>query len=73
VNNARYIQIADDVLTKATEGKVHFTSGRIRAEYRKAAVLGDIMIPKYGTTESGNVVLSLQNEAGEVYCNIEFS
>ncbi len=73
VNNAQYIEIADEVLTKATEGKVHFTSGRIRAEYRKAAVLGDIMIPKYGLTGSGSVVVSLQNEAGDVYCNIEFS
>ena len=73
VNNAQYLQIADDVLTAATEGKVHFTKGRIRAEYKKAAVLGDIMIPKYGTTESDSAVVSLQNEAGEVFCNIEFS
>lgn len=73
VNNAQYLQIADDVLTAASEGKAHFTKGRIRAEYRKAAVLGDIMIPKYGMSETGAVVVSLRNEAGEVFCNIEFS
>lgn len=72
VNNAQYIQIADDVLTAATEGKVGFTSGRIRAEYRKAAVLGDTMIPKYGGSSDGGVIVSLQSETGDVYCNIEF-
>lgn len=47
-----------------------FQCGRIRAEYRKAALLGDLVVPKAGRTEQGMVV-SLQNEDGEVYCNVE--
>lgn len=72
VNNAQYLQIADDVLSAITEGKESFTSGRIRAEYRKAAVLGDIMIPMYGKSYSGGIVVSLRSETGDVFCNIEF-
>ncbi|MBO6310780.1 MAG: acyl-ACP thioesterase [Oribacterium sp.] len=72
VNNARYLQIADDVLSAVTEGKESFTSGRIRAEYRKAAVLGDIMIPMYGKSANGGIVVSLRSETGDVFCNIEF-
>ncbi len=80
VNNAQYIAIAADVLAKAAlaaasrneDGNVPMGNGihRIRAEYSRAAVLGNIMIPHIGKTEGGYCV-SLQNEEGEVYCNVE--
>ncbi len=81
VNNAQYIAIAADVLAKAAlaaaasrneDGNVPMENGihRIRAEYSRAAVLGNIMIPHIGKTEGGYCV-SLQNEEGEVYCNVE--
>ena len=72
VNNAQYIAIADEVLTEAAGGKERFHAGRIRAEYRKAAVLGDTMLPKYGSSPDGGLIVSLQSPAGEVYCNVEF-
>ncbi len=85
VNNAQYIAIAADVLAKAALAEGNAFAGarnkdrnepqdsaihRIRAEYRKAAVLGNIMLPHIGRTEGGYCV-SLQNEEGEVYCNVE--
>ena len=72
VNNAQYIAIADEVLTEAAGGQERFHAGRIRAEYRKAAVLGDTMLPKYGSSPDGGRIVSLQSPAGEVYCNVEF-
>ncbi|MDD6282117.1 MAG: thioesterase [Oribacterium sp.] len=73
VNNAQYIEIADEALTSAVKGSKRFTSGRVRVEYRTAAVLGDTMIPLYGSTADGQgVIVSLQNPGGEVYCNVEF-
>ena len=70
VNNAQYIAIAADALAALPEAELHFQKGRIRAEYRKAAVLGNKMIPYIGKTDEGFCV-SLQNEEGEVYCNVE--
>ena len=72
VNNAQYIAIADEVLTETGDGKQRFNAGRIRAEYRKAAVLGDTMLPKYGTSPDGGMIVSLQSPDGDVYCNVEF-
>lgn len=72
VNNAQYIAIANDVLANAADIRKNFTGGRIRVEYRKAAVLSDILIPKYGKTTDGALIVSLQDETGEVYCNAEF-
>lgn len=72
VNNAQYIALADEILTQQRGDAQHFRAGRIRAEYRKSAVLGDTMIPKYGASEEGGIVVSLQSPEGEVYCNVEF-
>lgn len=72
VNNAQYIALADEVLTQQRGDAQHFSAGRIRAEYRKSAVLGDTMIPKFGASEEGGMIVSLQSPAGEVYCNVEF-
>ena len=42
VNNAQYVAIARELLP------VDFALGELRVEYRKAAVLGDVMYPKLG-------------------------
>lgn len=50
VNNAKYIEIAREVLPDT------LTVKELRAEYKKAAVYGDIMIPHISRTEEGYVV-----------------
>lgn len=72
VNNTQYIAIANDVLANAAEIPESFVPKRIRVEYRKAAVLSDTILPKYGKTTDGALFVSLQNQTGEVYCNAEF-
>ena len=64
VNNVQYVAIASEVLPEGSE-----ICG-IRAEYRKAAVLGDILILKVAIEDSKYVV-SLCAEDGSVYANVE--
>ena len=64
VNNVQYVAIASEVLPEGTE-----ICG-IRAEYRKAAVLGDILVLKVAAEDSQYVV-SLCAEDGNVYANVE--
>ena len=46
---------------------------QIRVEYKKAAVLGEIMVPVYYfDTENKKVFVSLENEAGENFAKVEF-
>lgn len=63
VNNAQYVEIARELLPEK------FTIRELRTEYKKAAVLGDVMYPKIGKTAEGYVV-SLQDAAGNVFANI---
>ncbi len=63
VNNAQYVAIARELLPG------RFSIGELRAEYKKAAVLGDQMIPKIGKTPEGYVV-SLQDSDGNIHANI---
>lgn len=63
VNNAQYAAIARELLPE------HFSVRELRAEYKKAAMLGDRMIPKIANIPEGYVV-SLQTAEGEVYANI---
>lgn len=63
VNNAQYVAIARELLPE------RFSVRELRAEYRKAAVLGDVMIPRIGRLPEGYVV-SLQKEGGEVFANV---
>lgn len=66
VNNVRYVQKACDCLP----GYEDFN--RLRIEYKLAAKLGEVMFPFVHS--SGNAkVLNLCNEAGKVYCCVEFS
>lgn len=63
VNNAQYAAIARALLPE------RFSVGELRAEYKKAAVLGDRMVPHIASIPEGYVV-SLQSAEGEVYANI---
>ena len=63
MNNAQYVDIARELLPEK------FTIRELRIEYKKAAVLGDVMYPKIGKTAEGYVV-SLQDAAGNVFANI---
>ena len=60
VNNAQYMDMARELLPVGTE------IGAIRAEYKKAAVLGDIICLKRARTE-GAYVISLCDETGAVF------
>lgn len=66
VNNGQYVRIAMDYLPE------DFSIGQLRAEYRKQAVLGTEMYPVIYETEDKTGV-SLQDEAGTAYCNVEFT
>lgn len=70
VNNAWYIQIADDCLAAAYGER--FMAGQIRAEYAKAAVQGETFYPYYGELPDGSRVVSLRNSEDMTYCNILF-
>lgn len=66
VNNSQYVAIARELLPG------RFSIGELRAEYKKAAVLGDRMIPRIGKTAEGYVV-SLQDAEGSIFANIWLS
>lgn len=63
VNNAQYVAIARELLPG------RFSIGEVRAEYRKAAVLGDVMVPRTAKIPEGYVV-SLQDKEGNVFANV---
>lgn len=60
VNNAQYIAIAKELLPD------DFSVGKLRAEYKKAAVEGDLMIPRI-SWQDGQVTVALCNETGSPY------
>lgn len=66
VNNGQYVRIAENALPGAVFPR------EIRAEYRRAAFLGDVMIPWLYETETGYVT-ALKNPAGEIFSIVEFT
>jgi len=50
VNNAQYVEMAREILPN------HFEVAEVRVEYKKAAVLGDMVMPHVSRTEDGYVV-----------------
>lgn len=66
VNNGQYVQLAMNFLP------TDFEIGRLRAEYKKSALLGEVMIPVVHQG-AGTVGVSLQTMEGAVYANVEFS
>lgn len=64
VNNAQYIIMAVQYLPQ------DFGVRNLRVEYKKQAHLGDVLIP-YVVTEGDKVVISLRDDTGAVYVNVE--
>ncbi len=66
VNNARYLDVAQEYLPKGFEMKT------CRIEYKAAAKYGDSFVPVRYETESGVWLISLQSPEGTVFANVEF-
>lgn len=66
VNNCQYVQMALEVLPE--EIQVH----KLRVDYKKSAVLGDRIFPKYAKEEE-RVVVELCDEGGKAYAVVEFA
>lgn len=70
VNNAQYVRMAAAYLPES------FEIGQMRVEYRKQALLHDVLHPYVvkRTAESGEELytVSLQDEEGKAYANVEF-
>ena len=66
VNNAQYIQMATSFLEN------NFKIKQMRAEYKKQAVLGDLIYPSICITETCYTII-LANAEKQPYCVIEFT
>lgn len=64
VNNSQYIQMAMDVLPG--DVRIH----KLRVDYKKSAVMGDMIFPKL-SQEEGRTVIELCDEAGSPYVVVE--
>jgi acyl-ACP thioesterase len=71
MNNARYVDIASACLPEG------FTVRHIRAEYKKAALAGDIVVPRvsplYPSPQGTSIVITLNEPDGQPYTVMEFS
>ena len=65
VNNAKYVMLAEQYLPE------EFKVKEIRVEYKIAAVLGDIMIPRI-TIKENEVTIAFVTTAGKLYAAIQF-
>lgn len=65
VNNGQYVKMAGAYLPQ------DFEIAQMRAEYKKSALLGDIICPKVATEEN-KVIVSLEDEAGNPFTVVEF-
>lgn len=65
MNNGWYVKLAEEFIEDNTRVK------RIRVEYRKSAVYGDIVVP-YVAREDGRMLVELKSIADERYAVIEF-
>lgn len=65
MNNGKYIMVAEAYLPEG------FVTERIRAEYRKAAVLGDVLYPVIYTKEN-TITVVLTDELQKPYAVIQF-
>lgn len=64
VNNCQYVQMALEILPDNLEIR------QLRVEYKKSAVLGDIIYPKVAC-ETGRRIVELCDENGKLYAAIE--
>lgn len=60
VNNAQYVKMAEEYLPEG------FRIGQLRAEYKKSAMLHDVIVPKI-SEENGVYTVALTDEAGSPY------
>lgn len=65
VNNSKYVLIAQEYLPEC------FKIGELRAEYRKGAVLKDVLYPRTNLGDK-RVTVSLEDEEGKPYAIVEF-
>jgi acyl-ACP thioesterase len=65
VNNGQYVQMAAEYLPEG------FRIHQMRAEYKKSAVLNDMIYPRVGRWEDRYTAI-LGNETGKPYAVIEF-
>ena len=65
VNNCQYIQMALEVMPECER------ASQVRVEYKKSAVLGDMIYPRTAEEEMRKVVI-LGNESGEIFATVEF-
>ncbi len=65
VNNCQYVQMALEVLPDDMEIR------QLRVEYKKSAVLGDIIYPRIAA-ETGRTVVELCDESRKPYAVVEF-
>lgn len=65
MNNGKYILVAEEYLPEG------FEVGSLRAEYKNAAVLGDVLYPVV-CIESDAVTVVLEDGAGKIYAIVEF-
>ncbi len=71
VNNGQYVQIALSLLSKGLQENLTADRVRqIRAEYKKAAVLGDVIHPVIFRNED-TFLAALKDEKGFPYCTVE--
>ncbi len=75
VNNSRYIGMAKESLLMHAQSAgrpVDDVSIRqLRAEYRKSALMGDVIYPVMIENGSNRLVISLRDGSGNPYCNVE--
>ena len=65
MNNAKYVMVAEEYLPE------DFCVKEIRVEYKKAAVLGDILVPRV-TIEAHTATIVLVDAEGKTYATILF-
>ena len=70
MNNREYVRVALDFMPDSFDID---DLRQIRVEYKKAAVLDEIMVPVYYfDVENKKIFVSLENEAGENFAKVEF-
>lgn len=65
VNNAKYVMLAEQYLPE------EFNVKEIRVEYKIAAVLGDMMVPRV-TVKENEVMVAFVTTSGQLYAAIQF-
>ena len=66
MNNSHYVEVALGFVPD------DFAIGQIRVEYRKAAVCGDVMIPKV-SKDCGKITVVLTDDKDKPYAVVEFA